>query len=100
MGFYLPGPEEFPNGSNVTIPSRDDCNKRIMGPLLVDLAANISSSQVGGILRQPLVNTATINVAAGGLPNFIDAPTGPQGIDDVGAPIDLGWTRWFVQAYG
>ena len=65
MGFYLPGPEEFPNGSNVTIPSRDDCEKRIMGPMLVELVANISASQAGGVLKQPLVNTATINVAGG-----------------------------------
>lgn len=99
MGFYLPGPEEFPNGSNVTIPSRDDCEKRIMGPMLVELAVNISRSQTSGVLQHPLVNTATINVAAGGLPNFVDEPDGPNDVDDVGAPIDIGWARWFVQAY-
>ena len=100
MAFYIPdATESFDNGTIQASPTRDVCIHQIMGPLINQLAANISSQSAQPTQENPLVNRASINVVEDGFPAFVYGVGDEEGVDNFGIPAIPGWSRWLVQGW-
>lgn len=100
MGFYFPNATSHSTYTQgAQIPTRDDCVHRIMGALLVEMAAGIASASTNTTSEDPIPNRGSVNIAADGFPDFL---YGADSSDDPyanGAPVLPGWPMWFVQGW-
>ena len=95
MGFY------FPKDATNTFqyPTRDNCIHQIMGSMLVDLAANISTDFANPPLNQQIANRASVNVAEDGFPDFLYGQSDTSDPYENGTAVVPGWPMWFVQGW-
>lgn len=106
MGFYIPAVAEVVNakGRTVTVtpqpPTKNDCMKRTIGPLLRLITYEITRTQ-GGPLGNRYPNRASINLPLVGWPDFVAEVnlTLADVNNDRGSAMVAGWPRWFVQAW-
>ena len=100
MGFRFPNSTSYSTyAETAQYPTREDCIHRIMGPMLVELAAKISTASANTTLEEQIPNRASVNLAENGFPDFLYGDEDSSGPSADGTPVAPEWPMWFVQGW-